>query len=107
MTDWPQMMRKQTAMGGMITVEMYPGCSIERAAEDAIRIANTLRFDVEFQFNGVRCLAVPGGSSEKLVERQQAEQRRELSGPYDRKFAHSVIREREATHITTSEGAAK
>ena len=80
-------------MGAKLTVEMYPGCSIERASEDAIRIAYILGIDIEFSFNGVRCVASPGGSSQKLAERQQAEQARKSTGPYDRKFAHSSFRD--------------
>lgn len=78
-------------MGGKIMLEMYAGCSIERACEDAVRVANTLGIDVEFDFNGVRCLASPQGSSAILAERQQFEQARKPTGPFDsRKFASST-----------------
>lgn len=76
-------------MGAILKVEMYGGCTIERACEDACRVANRLGIDVEFDFNGVRCLASPQGSSTLLAERQQAEQNRELRHPRDRRFASS------------------
>lgn len=76
-------------MGASLTLEITPGCSIERACEDAQRVANMLHIDVEFDFNGVRCLARPQGYAELLAERQQAEQDRKPRFPRDTKFASS------------------
>lgn len=86
-------------MGAKITLEISAGCSIERAAEDAIRVANMLGIDVDFDFNGVRCFASPQGNASLLAERQQEQQSRKVDGPYDRKFASSLpFRKTEATH---------
>jgi hypothetical protein len=74
-------------MSGKIGIEMYPGALINRACEDACRVANILGVDAEFSFNGVICLAQPGGSSAELAEIWETELRRELRFPYDRRFA--------------------
>lgn len=76
-------------MTASITIEIAPGASIESACVDAQRVADLLGIDCQFQFNGVRCLAVPHGLSQVLAEAQQAEQARRLAGPFDRKFAIS------------------
>lgn len=76
-------------MGAWITIEISAGTSIERACEDAHRVANRLGINCEFDFNSVRCFAVPQGSAELLAARQQEEQCRKLTGPYDRHFASS------------------
>jgi hypothetical protein len=76
-------------LSGFIKIEMHAGTSIERACEDAHHVANTLRINCEFEFNGVWCIAVPQGFASLLVKRQQTEQARELSGPFDRRFASS------------------
>ncbi len=76
-------------MAASLTLEMTPGCAIERACEDAQRVANLLFIDVEFSFNGVRCLARPQGYADLLAERQQAEQSRKPRFPLDTKFASS------------------
>jgi hypothetical protein len=70
-----------------ITIEVSDGTSIERACEDACRVANRLNIDVEFVFNSVRCLARPDGSSAELANNWDRELRRELRSPYDRRFA--------------------
>lgn len=79
-------------MGGLITIEISGGTTIERACEDAHRVANRLGITCEFTFNDVRCLAEPQGSAALLAERQQKEQRRPLTHPYDRRFASSNLR---------------
>lgn len=93
-------------MGAFISIEIYAGCTIERACEDAQRVANVLRIDCEFTFNGVRCLAVPQGYAGLLAERQQREQGRKARGPMDRRFASSDPRSRagDAIPAETSEG---
>lgn len=78
-------------MSATLSIEISAGSSIERAAEDAQRIADILRVNVEFSFNEVRCLAVPGGMPDVLAERQQQEQARKLTNPRDTRFASSRI----------------
>ena len=82
-------------MSAMLKLEMSAGTSIERACEDAQRVSDLLRVDVEFSFNEVRCLAGIGGHWQVLVEAWCREISRERDGPLDRKFAHSVDRKRQ------------
>jgi len=73
-----------------LKLECIPGAEIGKASREAQRVSNMLGIDVEFEFNGVRCLARPSGDHLGLAERQQAEQAREPTGPLDaRKFAQS------------------
>jgi hypothetical protein len=51
-----------------IKVEVYGGVPIERAAGEACVLARHLGCNVEFEFNGVTCMAKPWGSSAVLVE---------------------------------------
>ena len=44
------------------------GSSPEHLAQDAQRIADQLGVMAEYDFNGVRCIAWPGGSAQKLHE---------------------------------------
>ena len=74
-------------MVATLKIEINPGCHILRAAEDAQTIADILRCDVEFTFNGVKCLAQVGGSPDVLAEAQKREQGRELETPRDRRIA--------------------
>lgn len=76
-------------MGAQITAEMTPGCSIERACEDACRIANLLGCDVRFSFNGVECLALPQTLAADLVENWDYQRTRKLIAPMDKRFATS------------------
>lgn len=43
------------------------GDTIEKAAEEAIRVARHLAALIVFDFNGVECVATPNGSAERLV----------------------------------------
>jgi len=54
-----------------LTLEVDPGCKVAEACTVAQRIANVAVTPVEFQFNSVLCVAVPGGDAELLAERQQ------------------------------------
>lgn len=76
-------------MGATLTLEMSPGCSIERACEDAQRCADLLFIDVEFKFNGVKCWARPKGSPVLLAERWEVAVSRKLTGPLDIRCASS------------------
>jgi hypothetical protein len=74
-------------------IELHPhaGSDIVKVSADAQRIADLLGITIEFRFNDVLCMASPGGDAAALAERQQAEQARKLSGPYDRRFASSRV----------------
>ncbi len=50
-----------------LTVEADAGTSINDACQEAIDLANRISICVEFNFNGVTCIAKPRGSAEKLV----------------------------------------
>ena len=52
-----------------LKVEVWPGASIERACEEAQLIADTLRVNVGFDFNGVLCIASPDCQAALLAER--------------------------------------
>lgn len=45
-----------------------PGAALDDVAADSQHIADVLGAAVEFQFNGMRCLATPGGKAETLVK---------------------------------------
>lgn len=51
-----------------VTLEPMIGSSPEHLAQDAQRIADQLGVMAEYDFNGVRCIALPGGSAQKLYE---------------------------------------
>jgi len=76
-------------MSGRLEIAIDPGTAIGAAAILAQRVSNLLGLDVQFDFNGVKCLAVPSGNPVFLAERQCAEQARKLRDPYDVKFASS------------------
>lgn len=91
-------------MSAKITIEQYAGTDIARACEDACRIADILRINVEFTFNDVTCLAQPGGSSAELEQMWSDQVGRKVTMPYDRKFAtttpksaHVFLRDKAAT----------
>ena len=44
------------------------GVTIQDACTAAVRVARHLRAPVEFNFNGVECIASPDTSAEKLAE---------------------------------------
>lgn len=80
-----------------LTIEISAGTSIETASADAQRIATLLGVNCEFKFNGVTCLAAPGGDSALLAKRQQFEQSRKLERPLDHRFASSSSHVRHAS----------
>lgn len=55
-----------------INVGVYAGSPIEEAAGDACVLATQLGCTIQFQFNGVECMAIPGGSSSVLIENWRA-----------------------------------
>lgn len=61
-----------------ITLDVQPGDNIEAVCVEAQTIADNLGRSVGFHFNSVRCVAIPGGSAEKLAENQQEASRSEL-----------------------------
>ena len=61
-------------MSGHIEYHPHGGSEISKTCADAQRIADLLGVTVEFRFNDVLCMAVPGGDAVLLAERQQAEQ---------------------------------
>lgn len=61
----------------IIEVRFTPGDSIEEAFSEAIRLAKALGVWVEFKFNGITCMARPGGEVLKGVESYQREIKKE------------------------------
>lgn len=61
-----------------LTMTVYGGESIERAAKEAQRIADATDRAVGFTFNSVRCVAQPKGDAKRLIEMQQEAQRSQL-----------------------------
>jgi len=59
----------------LLKVDVFGGSSIESAAGEACALANRLDITVEFEFNGVTCMAIPGGSSDVLVSNWNAADR--------------------------------
>lgn len=57
----------------ILPLEFLAGTSIEQAAEDAQKVANLLRVGVQFEFNGVTCVAAPGEDYLRLVKNWTAE----------------------------------
>lgn len=51
-----------------IKVEATAGCEITEAFVEAITIADKLNCFVQFDFNGVTCIAHPGGNPKKGAE---------------------------------------
>jgi hypothetical protein len=58
-----------------VQLHIAPGCSIAHACLQAQRLANQSDEPVIFEFNGIECVAVPGGNPELLAERQAEAQR--------------------------------
>lgn len=75
-----------------LDLECIAGTPIDLASEHAQRVADMLGIYVGFEFNGVRCLAVPGGDAVHLAASQQSEQNRQLRTPFDTRFASSKRR---------------
>lgn len=50
-----------------LNLEAQPGTDIRVACKEAQSLAERLGVVVKFGFNGVTCMAVPGGSSEELA----------------------------------------
>lgn len=61
-----------------LTLETFGGDDIVKVAQEAQQIADYLNRACGFEFNGVRCVAVPGGKPSTLVERHQRAQRTRL-----------------------------
>lgn len=76
-------------MSASLAIEIHAGSSIDSASADAQRIADLLGITCVFEFNDVRCIALPGGDASLLAERQQEEQSRKLTAPYDYRRANS------------------
>jgi hypothetical protein len=53
--------------GLCLTLQVLGGGAIGDTAIKAQGIANTLWIAVRFDFNGIPCLCVPGGSSDKVA----------------------------------------
>ena len=51
-----------------IEVCFLPGETIRSASEKAVMLANELGVIITWKFNGVKCIACPGDSPEKIVE---------------------------------------
>lgn len=78
-------------MSAFMTIDCTAGSNIEHVSRDAQRIADMLGIGVDFRFNNVHCVAVPGGSAEHLAEEQQRQQSRKLERPMDHRFASSRL----------------
>lgn len=50
-----------------IKVEMEPGATIENAAEQSCALATKLGCDIDFNFNGVHCVAQPNGDPKEMI----------------------------------------
>lgn len=74
----------------ILPLKVNGGAEIRETSDQAQHIADILGCHVEFYFNEVTCSAVPGGFGELLASRQQAEQGRKLTTPFDRRFARSL-----------------
>lgn len=57
-----------------LEIEAMPGAEIGSTAKQAQRIADMLGAMVKFRFNGVTCIAYPGGDAAVLSQRQQDSQ---------------------------------
>jgi hypothetical protein len=57
-----------------LILNVEPGDNIQKVAAFAQDIADKIEAAIMFEFNGVECFAVPGGSSLALVELQQERQ---------------------------------
>jgi len=69
-----------------LDLDAFAGASIDQCSEHAQAIADMLGVVVRFNFNGVKCFAVPGGDATQLIMKQRLAAR----GPYDHKFANSL-----------------
>lgn len=56
-----------------LTAEVKPGAEIGHVCREAQALADELKVLVKFAFNGVTCLARPGGNADLLAERQLEE----------------------------------
>lgn len=78
-------------MAGSIKMEFMAGDPILGACTEACRVASILAVCVEFSFNDVQCLAMPGALAADLAEKWMAELRRELRGPSDHRFVSANV----------------
>lgn len=51
-------------------MEIEPGETLAAACVNAQEVADKCEWPVEFQFNSVRCVAIPGGDAQELADRQ-------------------------------------
>lgn len=72
-----------------IGISICPGCSIDRAADDATRIAGILGIIVEFKFNDVDCTAFPFGNAGIMAQAYEREVARKVDGPFDRRWINN------------------
>ncbi len=71
-----------------VMADCSPGSSIEDCAKEACDLSRRLQINVGFDFNGVRCMAVPHGNAETLV----ADWHDSLASKRTYKLAHSARR---------------
>lgn len=64
-----------------ITIEPILGRSIDSVSAKACQIATMLELDVHFTFNGVKCIALPGGDPVVLASNWEAELRAKKAYP--------------------------
>lgn len=57
-----------------LTLETFGGDNVAVVCAEAQGIADKLDRAVGFTFNSVRCVAMPGGTAQRLVEMQQEAQ---------------------------------
>lgn len=56
-----------------LTAQVAPGAAIGHVCREAQALADDTKVVVKFTFNGVTCLARPGGDAVRLAERQREE----------------------------------
>ena len=60
-----------------IKVRILGGATIESAFKEAIRLATELSCKIEFNFNGINCIAFPDGDYLKGVENYHCARKKE------------------------------
>lgn len=73
----------------ILILEALAGDHILKCGDDAQRVADLLGITAKFEFNGVTCLAFPGGSGSDLVKSFDAELRRRITDKNSRRAAYS------------------
>lgn len=85
-----------------LEMKVLAGTDIAEAAMEACALAFRLRTGVDFMFNGVRCMAHPGGDWQALVENWRAAS--DHGGQYP--MANAYRREDIRGEFSASEGQA-